>query len=46
MKKKRAIFTIVAGSIAVVFLSGILLVGLSSNGFGLMAAQASSDEHS
>lgn len=42
MKKKRAIFTIVACSIAVVFLSGILLVGLSSDGFGILEARAGS----
>lgn len=37
MKKKRAIFTIIACSIAVVFLGGVLAVGLHSDGPDLLA---------
>lgn len=35
MKKKQAVFTLVACSIAALVLTGVLLVGLSSGGFGL-----------
>lgn len=38
MSRKRAIFTIITCSIAVLFLGGILLVGLNSDGFGMLAA--------
>lgn len=40
MSKKRAIFTIVTGCIAVVVLSGVLLVGLRNDGFGFLRASA------
>ncbi len=43
MSKKRAVFTIIACSIAVLFLGGILMVGLNSDGFGLLRASAHGD---
>ncbi len=36
MSKKRAVFTIVAGVLAVAILSGVLLLGLRNNGFGFL----------
>lgn len=43
MSKKRAAFTIIACSIAVLFLGGVLMVGLNSDGFGLLRASAHGD---
>ena len=40
MSKKRAVFTIIACSIAVLFLGGNLMVGLNSDAFGLLRASA------
>lgn len=50
MKRKRAIFTIIACSVAVVLLSCVLAVGLQSDGFGFWAdplesAQGYAHEH-
>lgn len=38
MSRKRAVFTIITCSIAVVLLSGVLLVGLRNNGFGFVGS--------